>query len=62
MANSKIDKNAWLHIAADSVVKYAEEGGEIQVYEEAGAMHVLLVGIKVDDERLPPVFRELIVY
>ena len=56
MAKSKIDKNAWLHIAADSVVKYAEEGGEIQVYEEAGAMHVMFIGITEDDNRQPVSF------
>lgn len=49
----------WLHVASDSLARYAGDGGQVEVQQADNGIVILLVDIRFDNEVLHDKFVQL---
>jgi hypothetical protein len=58
-ANQDFDADFWLHVATDSLHRFAEQGGRVDVVVMDGSIVITLPGVTPDDERIHGNFAEM---
>ena len=57
--NAGIGPDNWLYIGADALSLFAEEGGALAIRQSESGITIELLGVTLEDHRLPESFREL---
>jgi hypothetical protein len=58
-SNAGIGPDNWLYIGADALSLFAEEGGALAIRQSESGITIELLGVTLEDHRLPESFREL---